>query len=249
MKKRLHFNRPGPEVVLNLLAFAIGLALAYALDWQARDLIWSLWLSSLVTGYLTIVIRIGRGLSGRTALLRQQGSPAQGRIVFATARTLLAVFLLGFFSLHFCGFHAGHAVFLSQFFPLPGVNGQDFSSAFMNPLLLWKTAITSIVPMYGLFLIPVFINERKYILGTPLKDGEKKTTSRRQLSDAFSRPYINVVRMHLLIFFFAFSATMALPTTAVMIVVYAVYFFPWSECFTRQAETAPDQTEGITDLA
>ena len=29
-----------------------------------------------------------------------------------------ALFFLGFFSLHFCGFHAVHAIFLSSFFPI-----------------------------------------------------------------------------------------------------------------------------------
>jgi hypothetical protein len=40
-------------------------------------------------------------------------------------------------------------------------------------------------------------------------------------------PYKNVIRMHLLIFFFAFAHFMRLENFAVYAVVYAVYFFPW----------------------
>ena len=40
-------------------------------------------------------------------------------------------------------------------------------------------------------------------------------------------PYRNVVRLHLLIFFFAFAHFAKLDSFRVYVVVYAVYFFPW----------------------
>jgi hypothetical protein len=39
----------------DFVAFAIGLGVAWALRWRTTDLIWSLWLSSLVVGYALIV--------------------------------------------------------------------------------------------------------------------------------------------------------------------------------------------------
>ena len=39
--------------------------------------------------------------------------------------------------------------------------------------------------------------------------------------------YKNVVRLHVLIFFFAFASFMKVDSFAVYVVVYAVYFFPW----------------------
>src|SRR4029078_12851253 len=42
------------------LAFALGLAVARWAGWNTGDLIWSLWLSSLVVGYSTIVWIIGQ---------------------------------------------------------------------------------------------------------------------------------------------------------------------------------------------
>ncbi len=49
-------------LLLDLLAFAAGLGMAWAFGWQAKDLVWGLWLSSLVVGYTTIVVGIGRGV-------------------------------------------------------------------------------------------------------------------------------------------------------------------------------------------
>ena len=40
------------------LALAGGLALAWWLKWQVRDLVWGLWLSSLLVGYAMIVWKI-----------------------------------------------------------------------------------------------------------------------------------------------------------------------------------------------
>ena len=46
------------------LAFATGLAMAWYFQWQTRDLVWSLWLSSLLVGYAMIVWGIfGPGVS------------------------------------------------------------------------------------------------------------------------------------------------------------------------------------------
>ena len=48
-------------------------------------------------------------------------------------------------------------------------------------------------------------------------------------------PYKNVIRMHLLIFFFGAAHYLKLDNFAVYAVVYAVYFFPWREFKKRQA--------------
>jgi hypothetical protein len=54
-------------------------------------------------------------------------------------------------------------------------------------------------------------------------------------------PYQKVVRMHLLIFFFAFAHAVGLDNFAVYAVVYAVYFFPWRLLRSRAAsvQTTP----------
>src|SRR5512145_754161 len=57
-KLNLHFSSFLPDIGL----FAISVALAAYFEWTAKDLIWSLWISSLTVGYCTILAGIGRNL-------------------------------------------------------------------------------------------------------------------------------------------------------------------------------------------
>jgi len=62
--------------------------------------------------------------------------------------------------------------------------------------------------------------------------GEKSCAEdsvRRSLGAAMMRPYVNVIRMHLLIFFFAGCWILKLDNFLIYAVVFSVYFFPWSE--------------------
>jgi hypothetical protein len=47
------------------------------------------------------------------------------------------------------------------------------------------------------------------------------------MRNVFGRPYINVMRMHLLIFFFAGAHFAGLESFWVFGMVYFLYFFPW----------------------
>jgi len=67
--------------------------------------------------------------------------------------------------------------------------------------------------------------------GAGAKAGGKKP------GDSFMEPYKNVVRMHGLIFFFAFAHFARLENFFVYAVVYAVYFFPWR--LVRRSRPAP----------
>ena len=120
MKRKIQFP-PWKAIAPDLLALALGLALAWFLDWQTTDLVWSLWLGSLVLGYLTILSTIAAGVYvGLNAIFHPEFPKARRPLLLALGAAG-ALFLLGFFSLHFCAFHAGHAGFLSLFFPLEGM--------------------------------------------------------------------------------------------------------------------------------
>jgi len=58
-KENQRITNPEGAVVLgfipNLAAFFIGLGIAYFNNWEVRDLVWSLWLCSLVLGFLTLL--------------------------------------------------------------------------------------------------------------------------------------------------------------------------------------------------
>ena len=111
---------------LDAVAFVIGLAVAWWGGWNAGDLIWSLWLSSFVVGYATIVWMIGRPAAEfawkawrERALV---GADKRSVIIFCLLILGGAAFLLAFFTVHFGGFHYVHSQFLISFFPvdLPG---------------------------------------------------------------------------------------------------------------------------------
>jgi hypothetical protein len=231
----------------DLAAFALGLGCAWAFEWTTTDLVWSLWLSSLVIGYASILIVIGKGMVLGSAAIFGPGVPARYRVWGVPIGLAVAGFVLAFFSFHFCGFHAVHGSILSYFFPLSGLPRGELARGFFNPILLWKEAFHYMVPKYGLFLIPVAIAERRMLLGSKraLQDARPPDpadgiapalkASGPSRHDLFARPYANVVRMHLLIFFFFICHALKIASFPVYAVVYSVYFFPWSD-FRKSAD-------------
>ncbi len=239
----------------DLLAFCFGIGMAYLFHWETRDLVWSLWLSSLTIGYVTILSTIAGGVYLGLRIVRHQDFPAKMKTPALWGILGVALFFLGFFSLHFCAFHAGHASFLSSFFPIQGLPPERFSAAFMNPLLLWSTAIQYLLPLYGLFLLPMLIAERDHVfasltkalrLARRIRPGElnvehllearRRTGKNKEIGRLFYQPYLNVIRMHILIFFFAFAQSRGMEGFPVYALVYAVYFFPWGKLFPKTSE-------------
>lgn len=237
--KWLGHRRIFPDV----LAFTIGLGIAWIQGWKTTDLVWSLWISSLVLGYLTILSFITAGVYIGIKLISHKEFPGKYRLRAILIGSGVALFFVGFFSLHFCGFHAAHAGFLSGFFPVEGLRDRVFFDAFMNPILLWKTVSLHLLPVYGVFLIPVIIAERRYVFapiakaiaavheGIHRKNVQEMMQSdpgrKEALQGPFLHPYVNVIRMHILIFFFAICHLLKLESFFVFAVVYFVYFFPW----------------------
>lgn len=231
------------RVLPDAIAFVIGLGAAWMLGWRTTELVWSLWLCSLVLGYLTILSTIGGGIYIGIHALEHEEFPKEKRPAAIVGGAVVALFFLVFFSLHFCGFHAGHAVFLSSFFPVKELPKSAFFNAFMNPLLLWKTVFQYLLLPYGMFLIPAIIAERRTVFASfteavrmarreniwhDFRDFLQSEQGRRKmLRDPFAGPYLNVIRMHLLIFFFAFCHMLNVESFLVYVVVYSVYFFPW----------------------
>lgn len=196
------------------LAFVAGLAVAWFADWQTKDLVWSLWLSSLVVGYAMIVWMIFG--SGLRAIFTGNGSGvAQGSVMLFGG-----LFLLAFFTVHFGMFHFVHSVFLQAFFPVTGTERMSVE--------LGTGAYLTILREYWIFLPVAFLAERQAFRLSPAPaggtEGLKELTGK---GGGMMKPYKNVIRLHLLIFFFAFAHFLKLENFLVYAVVYAVYFFPW----------------------
>ena len=246
-------TQPNLATILpDVAAFAVGLMTARMLGWTTTDLVWSLWLSSLTLGYLSILFAIGKGFYLGSAVVFSDSFPSEYRAKAILGGSLVGLFVLAFFSVHFCAFHAVHAGFLSSFFPPNAVPRQVFSSVSFNPIRLLGNAFSYLMPKYGLFLVPIVISERRALFGSigALLDARREFGSDQYLTrlfkasgtsthDLFSRPYVNVVRMHVLIFFFAICHALKVDSFAVYVVVYAVYFFPWSVF--RRSDRAPRQ--------
>ena len=231
------------KILPEITAFLIGISTVYFLNWDTTDLVWSLWLSSLTLGYTTILSAVAGGAYFGLHVIFHEDFPRSHRLPAIISGGFFLLFLLGFFSFHFCAFHSGHASFLISFFPVAGIPESSFMDSFMNPPLLWKTVFRYIMPLYGVFLVATLITERLNIFA-PLVDavrlvnqGIKKETAqtypqssdtkKRALKDPFTRPYINVIKMHLLIFFFAGCHALKVDSFVVYAAVYMVYFFPW----------------------
>lgn len=231
-------RRGWSEAWLDLLAFTFGLGVAWWRQWQATDLIWSLWLSSLVVGYAIIVWSIfgpmvfigSQAWLGRRELSGISVGPA---MLGGAAVVLGGVFLLAFFTFHFAMFHFVHSAFLQGFFPLTEsehVRGMPNFEMYLE-----------VLRRYWIFLPAAFVAERMTFRLQPAAEEEtqdiavtaaaiearKRRNARKSGMNGMMAPYRNVVRMHLLIFFFAGAHFAHLDNFVVYAIVYAVYFFPW----------------------
>jgi hypothetical protein len=219
------------------LAFVIGLGMAWYFQWETRDLVWSLWLSSLVIGYAMIVWSIfgtGAYIAWKAAREPASSSPTSAGKVAAVGGILVAggLFMLAFFTVHFGMFHFVHSVFLNTFFPIDPGSPHSFPN--------WGL-YAEVFRRYWWFLPAAAIAERaafRFGPGEPALPADTAVTPdaiaarrRRQaaagLGGNMMAPYKNVIRLHLLIFFFAAAHFAKLDNFLVYAVVYAVYFFPW----------------------
>ena len=218
------------------LAFAIGLAVAWWAGWSSGDLVWSLWLSSLVVGYSTIVWMIARPAIelGAGAWRERAARNTDPRAILVLWALIFfgAAFFLAFFTVHFVFFHYVHSQIMISFFPIETGHGRATNAN--------MSTYVEIARRYWVFLPSAFMAHRAAFLRRPLSlkgQGAMASMVRQTSGGAlFSEPYRNVIRMHLLIFFFFFAHFAKLENFAVYAVVYAVYFFPWR--LVRQRSTA-----------
>jgi len=209
----------------DLLAFVLGLGLAWWFRWQTTDLVWSLWLSSLCVGFAMIVWQISEPLRALLVGIAGDRSAAASGWEKAAAIALFTggtLFGLGFFALHFGGFHVGHSIFLSLIFPVTSEPARG---------LVDLDVYAEVFRRYWWFLPAAFLAERHGFKKSYRETDTSVTTEaiakRKARGDSMAAPYKNVIRMHLLIFFFVGAHLLRLESFLIYAVVYAVYFFPW----------------------
>jgi Family of unknown function (DUF6498) len=223
----------------DVAAFALGLAVAWWAGWNTGDLVWSLWLSSFVVGYSTIVWMIGQpAVALALTAWRERTTVGANANQIVTLWLLIlggASFLLAFFTIHFGGFHYGHSQFLISFFPadLPGSGRASHAGI---------STYIEVARRYWPFLPSAFLAHRAAFLRKPLSIGRDLSSSLKDggsFKDLVTEPYRNVIRMHMLIFFFFLAHFAHVENFAVYAVVYAVYFFPWRLVRKPAPQTGP----------
>lgn len=260
-----------------IITFLITLLLAIVQHWSATDLVWSLWISSLILGYAFIIISIsgmlikenpsgmiGRktnstgnppvvvlnvffliilifilGLSKYTLLffllvassillnLSDKQKSHLGLGFLPASHTFVskliihlpsAIFMLGFFSVHFLMFHFIHAIFLNLFFPLLQDSPLDKT---MNQTVIYIFNIfqEALKRFWPFILLSAFSRFDHYLKAFAAKG-----------SASMFMPYRNVVRMHITIFAMAFMNAMYL-SNYILYFILLLYFLPVKSIF------------------
>jgi hypothetical protein len=192
-------------VTIDLVMFLFTCELAWFLKWSATDLVWCLWISSLVVGYSTI---LGWIIEIPSGMLKEGDSQVSRKWVFITA-PLAMLFSLVFFTIHFGGFHFGHSIFLSFFFP-----PWPLDSGRSDPFSYWPELVPRLLLTYWPFVLATGISTWSGILHRNVKLGPDSA-------------YKNVIRMHVMIFVFAFLKGVHVGNYFIYVLTLAVFFFPW----------------------
>jgi hypothetical protein len=235
----------------DLMAFALGLGVAWASGWTTADLVWSLWLSSLVVGYSVIVwsiiqpaIELGElAWRGRAMVEQAVASTSRGAIAGGAAVVIVGgLFVLAFFTIHFGGFHYIHSQFLIAFFPINGEHRTASLPIYMEVARrYWWALPSAFLAERSVFLQRTFSRSSAApdMSVTPAAIAARKTVKARRSGGRMTAPYLRVMRLHVLIILFGLVHAARLDGFAVYAFVYALYFFPWRLLRRDGYSTAP----------
>jgi hypothetical protein len=221
------------QVFLALVSFLITLMLASAQSWKVTDLVWSLWVTSLVLGYSYLITGIlSSTLRGAVAAQGPAGKFLQALFLPGNARWVLAIlgglFMLAFFSMHFLMFHFVHSIFLNLFFPIYGSAG-----SFPNFLALIGVCFSRYWPI---ILLSAATSLPAFLSVTQATD-----------TNFVSMPYRNVLRMHFSIFVFAGLSMLRISAVGLYYLL-ILYYFPFGALkaffFNRPAPASQSRSPG-----
>jgi hypothetical protein len=186
----------------DLLGFLASLAIAWIFHWQAKDLVWSLWLSSLIAGILiTIWIFIFR--RENYSKLDDASFSLYRFIIVLSKGVCMFVVYTAFFG----GFLLVDSIFLNYFYPIESSNHEIF--------LEWP------------FYFQVIKNYWPFVLITIATEFKELKTLKNSKPFMMIKPYLNIIRMHLLIFFIAGITLIKLNSFYVYAAASFLYFFPF----------------------
>ena len=149
--------------IFDYLALAVTAYIALAYNWNANELCWGFWISSLLTGWIVIVS------SGLRMLLTNitKKSSSKIKILGCTGSVLLTIFV----AFHFSMFHMIHGLLMSVFIRIQpeelfGPNGLINSDL--------RLVVLQLIYAYWGIILGVLISRRENIFsGDPKKNLEK----------------------------------------------------------------------------
>ena len=200
------------------VAFAATVACAVVFDWQAGDIAWGLWISSLCIGYVTVIAAL---LFEEIPLRRTEDKGGN------------ALFFIGFmlvFTLHFGLFHVLHSFALNKLLPLDAGHSDVPNFFLLLGRSLWR--------YWPLVLLNLF-----YRMG----DLRRLNTAPGS-HDAIAKPYVNVVRLHLMIAAVAILNEMGVRWLALVPVLLGC-FFPWGMVIRHIIERAGKTRDRLLEKA
>lgn len=210
------------DKLITLIHFVYSLLIAWFFNYQTKDLIWSLWLSSLVVGLCIIIWGFKTQLIETYNTTNIQTTTKKSSLIKIVTGILVLIstlFMGGFVVFHFSVFHIFHGVFLNHFFRI-----LDETNTPLPPN--WNEFLTYYWPVmrnYCYFLPSAFWMQRNAF------------TTKQNFSPI--GPYKNVLRMHFLIFFFSFFSLINLEYFLVYVIVYSFYFFPSNSIYFWKKKT------------
>jgi len=202
----MNTDRRWKTILTDLGTFAAGLAATWFLGWSTRDLLWGMWICSLVSGF---VFFVGSGVKK----LRGQQI---GDVIFGTVGL---VFGLGFFVLHFGAFHYVQGAMLDLLTPLEPDPGRVYVGKLTwkgaRSFSIFNTVAIALTKYWALIIITVV---HGLLSGIP---------DMQDRNEGF-RPYIFVLKMHFLMFALAALYAIGLESFPVYVLVLMFFFTPAS---------------------
>jgi hypothetical protein len=201
---------------INLLASVMTVVSAVLLKWDIGDMLWGLWACSLWVGYVYVIVGIF------SSVYRENHEPPRGSIGDGLK-------MLVFFTIHFGMFHFVYSVFLNKFFPLIIVK-----SGVPNIFLTAAVTLRSYWPL----ILATFVSRFSDLPFSGIRLEQKAVVS--------SKPYKNVIRMHLFILVFLGLDATGVPHPAIYPVI-LLYFIPWGSLWREFKRKSAK--EDVRDLA
>lgn len=225
------------KVLPDLTALLVSLGAAWLLKWKTEDLVWNLWLASLVIGYATMISLIlashkaANNFHDPSDIWGHRKNTLSGEMRFGP------YLMFAFFCFHSSAFYAMHVAFISSGFENPDVNPKEFWDSIGNPFRLWGLIFEQILPVYFWMLLPILVSERGSLRRTYQKQHaafikiSEGSESNNTMGVFMLKPYLNIMKLQFLIFWLLSFDNAERQQTWIYTLLFILYFFPWRALF------------------